>query len=1271
MIRFIPQFVLDRFAAKELKGGLTGFTLLFDVADFTPITSMFQKQGKQGAEELSAFLDLVFTEPIRIVERFGGFVSLFAGDAFCAIFPDKDGIGILAAVLQIAEFFEDKTNYQCSCGDVNLKIRQTVSYGELFWQIYENELQDEYVFSGEPFQIMAELSALKQDTVFSTTAVNKLGKDKFEPFTENAFVMKAGLDAESCEYQRKPISREPTDHTIYNQFLNPKYRMENPEVEIRAAAFCFASFEGITLDDREYAISIMQTIADKFGGLISRYDATDKGLVALILFGIPRSEDKTLERVCNFSLEALESLPQLALGISCGSVIACYTGSEEVREYTALGSPINLASRLMSKARTGEVLSDAYLWQELHSSYEFSYLGSLTLKGVENSIGYYRLKRLSQAKQREESPFVGRASEIKYIREIVDDCLAGQENAIVYITGDAGIGKSRLASEALSMYGLSATDSQNYCYTYKLTCDVILKKPLEAIKQLVRTHFYYNPMLPKEAGITMFRALWSTISTGDKEMQRIESIIASLLDYEWEGSIWSKQPPEERPKQLKQAFVCFLKALCSSKPVIIHLDDGQWLDEESQSYLQAISEAGIKPIIIISPCRYLENGNKPELMLSKHTRVDLELASLSLSGSSELIKSIMRLNKLPNATNELIQSRSMGNPLFIEQLSSYLLETSSVNDKGEIIKELGYLSTFSISDIIGSRIDRLTQNVKECLYAASVLGMEFEVHTLSEMLKTDLDQELETGQNNLIWRRLNELQYIFSHILIKDIAYQSMFSSKQRELHLLAAEALEEVNKDHLDEKAEDIAFHYEKAGLQLKTAEFSDKAGSWFTKHYDFHKGYLYLNKALQIKEKLLGAEHLDTVSSLISLAGVLYSQCQYSEAESLYLRVLQVQEKILGEEHPDTAQTQIGLANVYVEQVKLSEAESLFLKALQIYEQALGNEYTSKAKTLSGLARLYDIQGRYSESESLYLRALNVYESVLEPENPSVAHTLIDLANLYDNLGRNKEAEPLYLRALQIFENLYGKEHPFVGRALIDMAIMYSNLGKYDQAEPLFLNALDIYEKVRGEEHIITANLLNNLGIMYKNQGRFDQAEPLMLKALKTLELLVGSEHPDTASMFNDLAALYFSQEKYDQAEPLYLKALHIQEEVLGKEHPDTTLTLNNLGVLYINQGKFEEAEMHCSKALQIFSKALGSDNQTTALAWNNLGHLYSRTGRYEEAEKHLLKAFEVWSTNLGTNHYWTLDTIKGLIDLYTKQNQPEKAVYYKAMLPKEDNA
>lgn len=311
-------------------------------------------------------------------------------------------------------------------------------------------------------------------------------------------------------------------------------------------------------------------------------------------------------------------------------------------------------------------------------------------------------------------------------------------------------------------------------------------------------------------------------------------------------------------------------------------------------------------------------------------------------------------------TDELIFSRSMGNPLFIEQISSYLLETGSNNDKGEVIKELGYLSSFSISDIVSSRIDRLTDKVKECLFSASVLGMEFNIKVLSQMLKTDLTQELEAGTSSRIWKDLDELRYIFSHILIKDIVYQRMISDKLRELHRLAAEAMEIVYQDKLDENAEEIALHFEKAGIEEKTAKYYDIAGSWFRDKYDWGKSEPLLKIALEIREKVLGDEHPDTATTLRSLATMYSDLGRYEQAESMLLRVLEIRENVLGAEHKDSADSLHYLADLYRVQGKYEQAEQLQMRALAILEKVLGTEHPDTAAMLHNLALLYLDQGK-----------------------------------------------------------------------------------------------------------------------------------------------------------------------------------------------------------------------------------------------------------------------------------------------------------------------
>jgi len=159
MIRHIPNFICHHYEQGHLSGSLKAFVLLFDIADFTAFGMELQRHGKAGAEELSRFLDFIFAEPISIVGRFGGFVSLFAGDAFCAIFPEEKEDVILSAVNSIRAFFQSNSSYTASSGSFAIVARQTLVYGEIHWQTYENALQNEYVFYGDPMQELSKLAS--------------------------------------------------------------------------------------------------------------------------------------------------------------------------------------------------------------------------------------------------------------------------------------------------------------------------------------------------------------------------------------------------------------------------------------------------------------------------------------------------------------------------------------------------------------------------------------------------------------------------------------------------------------------------------------------------------------------------------------------------------------------------------------------------------------------------------------------------------------------------------------------------------------------------------------------------------------------------------------------------------------------------------------------------------------------------------------------------------------------------------------------------------
>jgi class 3 adenylate cyclase len=446
MLRYIPQFILRQAASGASQGSLDAFALLFDIADFTRIGTSLQALGKQGAEDLSAMLDDLFAEPIQFIESYGGFVSLFAGDAFCAIFPNAESTAVASAVNAIRGWLAAHNSYPTSAGTFELKVRLTVTRGELRWRIFANPFQHEYAFFGEPMRELAALSELKLDHIFSEQAANAIGLDRFHR-------VEGGWSLADIDFSPPPAPGDiPPAVAARERFQNPRFAASTPQPEIRSAAFCFARLEGIAPSARETAIADLEQLADACHGLVNKLDATDKGLLAIILFGLPLTEGRTLHQICKFSLAALARQPLLALGISCGEVIAGYTGAGQAREYTAMGHPVNLAARLMGKARPGEILTDAGFWQEFHQSYSFTYLGLLNLKGIDQPLRYYSLSHQTPATvARQENAFTGREAELASLRQMLATAPDSGSNPVIYVCGEPGIGKSRLVREALAI----------------------------------------------------------------------------------------------------------------------------------------------------------------------------------------------------------------------------------------------------------------------------------------------------------------------------------------------------------------------------------------------------------------------------------------------------------------------------------------------------------------------------------------------------------------------------------------------------------------------------------------------------------------------------------------------------------------------------------------------------------------------------------------------------------------------------------------------------
>jgi tetratricopeptide (TPR) repeat protein len=394
------------------------------------------------------------------------------------------------------------------------------------------------------------------------------------------------------------------------------------------------------------------------------------------------------------------------------------------------------------------------------------------------------------------------------------------------------------------------------------------------------------------------------------------------------------------------------------------------------------------------------------------------------------------------------------------------------------------------------------------------------------------------------------------------------------------------------------------------------------------------YLEGALEIREKRLGADHLDVSQAINGLATIHHYKSDYARAEPLFHRALAIREKSLGPDHLAVAASLNNLATLYGEIGDYVKAGPLFQRALAIREKSLGPDHTEVADSLNNLATLYSKIGDYAKVEPLFKRALAIREKSLGPEHPDVAESLNNLASIYLSLGDYAKAEPLHKRALDIREKSFGPDHTEVARSLNNLASIYLKMGDYAKAEPLYQRALAIREKSLGPDHTEVAESLNNLAIIYLSLDDYAKAEPLYQRALAIREKSLGPDHTEVADSLNNLANLYRNLGDYARVEPLHQRALAIREKSLGPEHPDVAASLNNLALLYVNLGYYARAEPLLQRALAILEKTLGPEHPDIVTVLDSLAMLYTVKGDFDRALTVQARANSIGERNLASN-------------------------------------
>jgi tetratricopeptide (TPR) repeat protein len=283
-----------------------------------------------------------------------------------------------------------------------------------------------------------------------------------------------------------------------------------------------------------------------------------------------------------------------------------------------------------------------------------------------------------------------------------------------------------------------------------------------------------------------------------------------------------------------------------------------------------------------------------------------------------------------------------------------------------------------------------------------------------------------------------------------------------------------------------------------LRRAELNNNIAAIHDVAAEYEQALQLYERALAVREKILGPQHPSVATSLNNLASLHKDMAAFDQAKSLFHEAVAIKEKALGPEHPSVGLSLYNLGRVHLNAGEYDEAKAILERALSIMEKSLGKDHSNVGAALNGLGQIHRANREYEEAKASYERSLAIWEKTFGPEHPNIATSLNNLAVVYDATGEASEAKALYERALAITEKAVGPEHPNVATSLNNIGMAYAASGDYDEANARYERAVAIYEKALGPDHVRLSYPLDGLAEVALDRGRPRDAIAYVERAL-----------------------------------------------------------------------------------------------------------------------------------------------------------------------------
>jgi class 3 adenylate cyclase/tetratricopeptide (TPR) repeat protein len=643
--------------------------------------------------------------------------------------------------------------------------------------------------------------------------------------------------------------------------------------ERRQLTVMFADLVGSTelaaRADPEDVRDVMRAYQDACAGSIARYDgylAKYLGDGVLAYFGYPHAHEDAAERAVRAARDIVQAIGRLApvsghrlsvrVGIATGMVVVgAVAAPDGASELSAIGDTPNLAARLQALAEPNTVVIAASTRALTRGAFRYFNLGDRQLKGISEPTRVWQVagdiaaSRFEAAHLAGLSRFVGRESEVALLNSRWEQALSGEGQAVL-LCGEGGIGKSRIAEQLRQrVEGVDHTWIRYQCSPFHVS---------SALQPAISQLEYAANLNADDDGPIRLDKLESLLAPMTRNIEEVVPLLATLLGIPL-GSryVMPNVTSDVLKRRTLGALAGQLVALARIKPVYWLVEDVHWIDPTTRELiglcLDRVRDLPIFALITFRPEFVPTWGHMPHV-------TGLTLNRLARRQCTELIDSLCAGKPLPTDLREQIAAKTDGIPLFIEELSKTVLESSLLIERDGSYAHSGPLPPMAIpstlQDSLMARLERLSP-VKEVAQIGAAIGREFSYDLLaavSELRDNELKEALgQLANAELVYVRGEppDATYVFKHALVQDAAYAGLLRARRQQIHARIAQVLPEKFPELISRQPEMLAYHCEAAGLEAPAKELWSRAGRLALANAAYAEATNHFAKALSLIAK------------------------------------------------------------------------------------------------------------------------------------------------------------------------------------------------------------------------------------------------------------------------------------------------------------------------------------------------------------------------------------------------------------------------------------